>query len=114
MSQHEMIRNKMKSTTIAPKIKRMIGMMPAESLRHVIINPPDTSRFSMQTLLLRTLFEPVKSPIRIVTIFCAACPPAGRECKSRVIKGSASLCLKRTANLNGLWSLRHDVGPRAR
>jgi hypothetical protein len=33
-----MIRSKMKTAIIAPKIKRMIGMMPAESLRYFIIN----------------------------------------------------------------------------
>jgi len=40
--QHEMIRSKMKTATIAPKIKRMIGMMPDELLINHIINAPES------------------------------------------------------------------------
>jgi hypothetical protein len=43
MIQHEMIRSKMKSAIIAPKIKRMIGMMPDELLINHIINAPESS-----------------------------------------------------------------------
>jgi len=41
MIQHEMIRSKMKSATIATRITRMIGMMPDEFLIIFITNPPD-------------------------------------------------------------------------
>jgi len=42
MIQHEMIRSKMKTAIIAPKIKRMIGMMPDELLINHIINAPES------------------------------------------------------------------------
>jgi len=37
-----MIRSKMKTAIIAPKIKRMIGMMPDELLINHIINAPES------------------------------------------------------------------------
>lgn len=38
-----MIRNKMKTAIIAPRIKRTIGMMPDELLINHIINAPESS-----------------------------------------------------------------------
>jgi hypothetical protein len=69
-----MIRSKMKTAIIAPKIKRMIGMMPAESLRYFIINLQNAPELEYSHASLRPQLpthcplssrDPEEKPVRL-------------------------------------------------
>jgi hypothetical protein len=61
-----MIRNKMKSATIAPKINRMIGMIPDEFLTNLITNPPNTEP---QGLALAAVVRKQEASGRFLSVF---------------------------------------------